>query len=311
MIEPAEALLRQPLCKVAELTSADIPVEPGIYAWYRSGRLFYVGESHRGLRSRLWGNHLRGNARGSTLRNKVAKAFGFPPTGKRAYGRDAEQAISLKLLECELRFHPVLPTLIDETQAQLISELDPPMNDHPGEVPRWRIDDVREILAITTRRPTAPARKPTRKAACRTTRRKPTSHPPRHPRRADPVSPRSKDATFRKNVTTSRSCSGVFSSTRATTREPGLTGNAQPFYSSARRTSKSSSKADESSRSHSPTESFPTRLGSAASPNQLRRRRRREVDAELLGDVSTSSSPSERPRNAIKSSWRGWPNASL
>ena len=55
MNEPAEALLRQPLCKVAELTSADIPVEPGVYAWYRSGRLFYVGESHRGLRSRLWG----------------------------------------------------------------------------------------------------------------------------------------------------------------------------------------------------------------------------------------------------------------
>lgn len=164
MIEPAEALLRQPLCKVAELTSADIPVEPGVYAWYRSGRLFYVGESHRGLRSRLWGNHLRGNARGSTLRNKVAKAFGFPPTGERAYGRDAEQAISLKLLECELRFHPVLPTLIDETQAQLIGELDPPMNDHPGEVPRWSIDDVREILAITTRRPTAPAPKADKEA---------------------------------------------------------------------------------------------------------------------------------------------------
>ena len=165
MIEPAEALLRQPLCKVAELTSADIPVEPGIYAWYRSGRLFYIGESHRGLRSRLWGNHLRGNARGSTLRNKVAKAFGFPPTGERAYGRDAEQAISMKLLECELRFHPVVPTLIDETQAQLIRELDPPMNDHPGEVPRWRIDDVREILAITTRQPSAPTPRTEKKAA--------------------------------------------------------------------------------------------------------------------------------------------------
>ena len=194
MIEPAEALLRQPLCKVAELTSADIPVEPGVYAWYRSGRLFYVGESHRGLRSRLWGNHLRGNTRGSTLRNKVAKAFGFPPTGERAYGRDAEQAISLKLLECELRFHPVLPTLIDETQAQLISELDPPMNDHPGEVPRWRIDDLREILAITTRRPTAQAPEADRKAAMSPKLRpKPTSHPRRHPRRANPVSQRSEE----------------------------------------------------------------------------------------------------------------------
>jgi hypothetical protein len=165
VIETAEALLRQPICKVAGLTSTDIPLEPGVYAWYRSGRLFYVGESHRGLRSRLWGNHLRGNARGSTLRNKVAQASGFPPTGKRAYGRDAEQAISMKLLECELRFHPVVPALIDETQAQLIRELDPPMNDHPGEMPRWRIADVREILAITTRQPSAPAPRADRKAA--------------------------------------------------------------------------------------------------------------------------------------------------
>jgi GIY-YIG catalytic domain len=76
-----EAFVRQPLRGVAELIAADIPSEPGIYAWYRDGTLFYVGESRRGLRSRLWGNHLRGNARSSTLRNKVAKSFGFPAIG--------------------------------------------------------------------------------------------------------------------------------------------------------------------------------------------------------------------------------------
>src|SRR5262245_5274643 len=129
-------LLEQPLQGVAELSAEDIPVEPGVYAWYRRGRLFYVGESHRGLRSRLWGNHLRGNARGSTLRNKVGKAFEFPPTGFRAYGRGAEEVISGKLLECEVRFLPLSPELIDEAQADLIRELDPPMNDHPSEVPR-------------------------------------------------------------------------------------------------------------------------------------------------------------------------------
>lgn len=156
MIGPAKDLLQQPLHSVAELSAADIPVEPGVYAWYRRGRLFYVGESHRGLRPRLWGNHLRGNARGSTLRNKVAKTFDFPPTGFRAYGKDAEETISGKLLECEVRFLLVPLELIDQVQADLIHELDPPMNDHPGQVPRWRVDEVREILAITAQRPTTP-----------------------------------------------------------------------------------------------------------------------------------------------------------
>ena len=85
-----------------------------------------------------------------------AKAFEFLPTGFRAYGKEAEETISQKLLECEVRFLPVLPELIDQVQADLIRELDPPMNDHPGQVPRWRADEVREILAITAHRPTAP-----------------------------------------------------------------------------------------------------------------------------------------------------------
>jgi hypothetical protein len=162
MIGPAKDLLRQPLHSVAELSAADIPAESGVYAWYRRGQLFYVGESHRGLRSRRWGNHLRGNARGSTLRNKVAKAFEFLPTGFRAYGKEAEETISQKLLECEVRFLPVLPELIDQVQADLIRELDPPMNDHPGQVPRWRAAEVREILVITGHRPMTHQRQGTR-----------------------------------------------------------------------------------------------------------------------------------------------------
>jgi hypothetical protein len=146
-----DVLLRQPLHRVADLTSVDVPIKPGVYAWYRAGRLFYVGESRRGLRSRLWGNHLRGNVRGSTLRNKLAKAFDFPPTGHRKYEPHAEQSISSKLRECDVRFLVLLPSLIAQAQAELIHKLDPPMNDHPGQVPRWRIAEVREILAITTR----------------------------------------------------------------------------------------------------------------------------------------------------------------
>lgn len=158
MNELAEALLRQPLRTVAELTATDIPVQPGIYAWHRSGRLFYIGESHRGLRSRLWENHLRGNARGSTLRNKVAKTFGFEPVGFRKYGRDAEAAITAKLLECEIRLVAVNREEISAAQDDLIARLDPPMNDHPGEQPRWRLDEVREILDIDAATKVIPAR---------------------------------------------------------------------------------------------------------------------------------------------------------
>ena len=129
-----------------------------MYACYRAGRLFYVGESRRGLRSRLWGNHLRGNTRGSTLRNKLTKALDFVPVGHRKYEPHAEQSISAKLRECEVRFLVLPPSLIAQAQADLIRELDPPMNDHPGQVPRWRIAEVREILAITSRDQPQPER---------------------------------------------------------------------------------------------------------------------------------------------------------
>ena len=141
-----DSFSEQPVWRTAALTSSDVPNSPGVYAWYRKGELFYVGETHRGLRSRLWSNHLRGNARGSTLRNKVAKTFGFEPVGFRRYGIDAEAAISAKLLECEIRFLALSHDTVSSAQADLIARLDPPMNDHPGQRPRWRIDEVRTIL---------------------------------------------------------------------------------------------------------------------------------------------------------------------
>jgi hypothetical protein len=182
VISEAEQLLTQPLHVVAKLTAAEIPIEPGLYAWYREGRLFYVGESRRGVRSRLWGNHLRGNARGSTLRDKVAKAFGFEPVGFRKYGAVAEAAISRKLLECELRFITAAHDVTPRAQADLIDVLDPPLNDHPGESPRWRIDEVREILGITAqpasaREPSRSARSATRSAPVRRHATTPSSSP--------------------------------------------------------------------------------------------------------------------------------------
>lgn len=130
------------------MSAADIPRQPGVYALYRKGTVFYIGETHRDLQSRLWGNHLRGNARGSTLRNKVAKACSFEPVGFRKYGRDAEAMITAKLLECDVRFLAVERERVSSVQADLIHRLDPPMNDHPGEQPRWRIDEVRRILDV-------------------------------------------------------------------------------------------------------------------------------------------------------------------
>lgn len=90
---------------------------------------------------------------GGTLADRLSatrwrSSFGFPPVGERAYGRDAEAAITEKLRQCDVRFLPMPPAEIAETQADLIRALDPPMNDHPGQVPRWRIAEVREILEI-------------------------------------------------------------------------------------------------------------------------------------------------------------------
>ena len=74
--------------------------------------------------------------------------LGFPAVGTRKYGHAAEEAISSKLRECELRFLSVQVEGIAEAQSDLIRKLDPPMNDHPGQIPRWRIDEVRKILEV-------------------------------------------------------------------------------------------------------------------------------------------------------------------
>jgi hypothetical protein len=99
---------------------------------------------------------LRGNARGSTLRNKTAKAFGFEPIAFRKYGHAAEREITAKLAECHVRVLALPDELVSPAQAELISSLDPPMNDHPGHSPRWRIDEVREILGIDARNVAVP-----------------------------------------------------------------------------------------------------------------------------------------------------------
>lgn len=138
--------VEQPILAVSDLTPDDLPTEHGVYGWYCGGELFYVGEApKRTLRQRIL-QHLRKTARQSTLRNKVAKTIGCEPAGDRRYSEACERRIREILEKCDLR---VLQTLQGDTaQAQLalIEQLDPPMNDHAGQNPRWDIVVVQRVL---------------------------------------------------------------------------------------------------------------------------------------------------------------------
>jgi len=61
----------------AAVSALDIPVGPGVYAFYEDGRAVYVGKA-TSLRSRLWRNHLRTGASmtNSAFRRNVAAALG-------------------------------------------------------------------------------------------------------------------------------------------------------------------------------------------------------------------------------------------
>jgi len=93
---------------VLDVTLAYIPVEPGVYAFYRDGAAVYVGKATR-LQSRLWNCHLRTGTSmtNSALRRNVAqfleiataadiKARRYKPTLE-----DAER-VSKWIRECEL-----------------------------------------------------------------------------------------------------------------------------------------------------------------------------------------------------------------
>ena len=98
------------------------------------------------LRGRIWKNHIRGNAYGSTVRNKVAQAIGCQPIRMRRYSYSDEERISEMLGKCHLRVLPVLGGNTTEVQDALIAALDPPMNDHRGQRPCWRNAEVTDIL---------------------------------------------------------------------------------------------------------------------------------------------------------------------
>jgi len=85
----------QPRHMAGELVRADIPTEPGVYAWYRQDVAIYVGKADR-LQDRLWKNHLgRGRVMtGSAFRRNVAEHLGVSTAAAikaRAYQPDADE----------------------------------------------------------------------------------------------------------------------------------------------------------------------------------------------------------------------------
>lgn len=68
----------QPRRPMTELTKAEIPLDPGVYAVYRDGRRMYVGKA-KSLKERVWGDHSgRGmSMRGSAFRRNVAEHLGI------------------------------------------------------------------------------------------------------------------------------------------------------------------------------------------------------------------------------------------
>jgi len=65
------------------VTREMVPVEPGVYAWYRNGERIYVGKADS-LRARVFGNHLRASRSltCSAFRRNVAEHLGIASSAR-------------------------------------------------------------------------------------------------------------------------------------------------------------------------------------------------------------------------------------
>jgi hypothetical protein len=68
----------RPRLDVSHISQLDLPVAPGVYAFYRDGQPVYVGKA-TSLRARVWTNHLRRGASmtNSAFRRNVAAFLGI------------------------------------------------------------------------------------------------------------------------------------------------------------------------------------------------------------------------------------------
>jgi excinuclease UvrABC nuclease subunit len=90
---------RPRLC-VGTLLKAAIPMDPGVYTWYRNDSAIYLGKADR-LQDRLWKNHL-GQGRvmtGSAFRRNVAEHLGISTSASiktDAYELDADELLRVR-----------------------------------------------------------------------------------------------------------------------------------------------------------------------------------------------------------------------
>lgn len=161
--------------KATSLSRLDGLELPGLYAWYvDSGGardltrglghtvapgLIYAGQTGAGerlatLRSRVLGNHLRGNTRGSTFRFTLAcvlrDQLSLVLVGRRRIERDGERRLSDWMHDhLEVAVEPVGDRWsIDALEAAVLIELDPPLNlrNMPSSSIRSRLSTLRSDL---------------------------------------------------------------------------------------------------------------------------------------------------------------------
>jgi excinuclease UvrABC nuclease subunit len=94
------AMHARPRRDAGTLVKAVIPVEPGVYAWYRNDSAIYVGKADR-LQDRLWKHHLgQGRAMtSSAFRRNVAEHLGISTSASiktRAYELDTDELLRVR-----------------------------------------------------------------------------------------------------------------------------------------------------------------------------------------------------------------------
>jgi hypothetical protein len=98
----------RPRFDAARISQSELPVGPGVYAFYRDGRAVYVGKA-ASLQARLWTNHLRRGASmtNSAFRRNVAAFLGIASSADikaRRYQPSADDASRVWgwISECEI-----------------------------------------------------------------------------------------------------------------------------------------------------------------------------------------------------------------
>jgi excinuclease UvrABC nuclease subunit len=123
-----------PRLAASSLTGPAIPLNPGVYAWYRDGEAIYVGKAGN-LHQRVWKNHMgRGvGMTGSAFRRNVAANLGISTPAaikSRAYvpTREEADAVVAWIRECEVAW-TVCETDADALglEARMKTEWMPPL----------------------------------------------------------------------------------------------------------------------------------------------------------------------------------------